>query len=243
EERRAEEDARFQLLDHDVLGLRRDVRNDGVAVLPAALRPRTLGGAAVLPIPRSPVPVVVAAYAGAVDHRQSPGARRREQPFDRLDALPSLGTAGVPPALDRFKDRLGPVAAERVVHVDDEDRRPVTEALARRVSSRRENLLVALGEKFVPDGLAHGLLLTDTPAILAANGAHSNCASLDPYARLAHHAAVAGVLRGDVGLELLRLQIARLDSPTLEEALHCVERKDAPNLPGKPLHDRLRRAG
>src|SRR5207253_6843978 len=143
-------------------------------------RPRTLGGAAVLPIPRSAVPVVVAARAGAVDHRQSPGARRREQAFDRLDALPGLGTAGVPPALDRFQDRLGPVAAERIVHVDDEDRRPVTEALARRVTGRRENLLVALGEKFVPDGLAHGLLLADRPTILAANGALSNLSRRPP---------------------------------------------------------------
>src|SRR5204863_1960785 len=122
--------ARFQLLDHDVLELRREVGNDGVAVLRAALCPGARGGAAVLPIPRSAVPVVVATRASAVDHRESPGARLREQPFDRLDALPSLGTAGVAPARDRFQDLLGLVAAERVVHVDYEDRGPGTDALA-----------------------------------------------------------------------------------------------------------------
>src|SRR5258706_530835 len=37
--------------------------------------------------------------------------------------------------------------------------------------------------------------------------------SLDLYARFAHHAAVAGVLRGDVGLERFRAQVARLTDP------------------------------
>src|SRR5438309_7271488 len=67
--------------------------------------------------------------------------------------------------------------------------------------------------------------------------------SLGLNARLAHHAAVAGVLRGDVSLERLGLQVARLDSMIVEEAPHRLERKDAPHLPGEPLHDRLRRAG
>src|SRR5258706_14096951 len=61
--------------------------------------------------------------------------------------------------------------------------------------------------------------------------------SLDLHARLAHHAAVARVLRGDVGLERLRPQVARLDSLIVEEAPHRIERKDAPHLPGEPLHD------
>src|SRR6267154_2943340 len=67
--------------------------------------------------------------------------------------------------------------------------------------------------------------------------------SLDLHARLAHHAAVAGVLRGDVGLERLRPEVARLHSMIVEEAPHLLERKDAPHLSGEPLHDRLRRAG
>src|SRR5258708_27652807 len=66
--------------------------------------------------------------------------------------------------------------------------------------------------------------------------------SLDLHARLAHHAAVARVLRGDVGLERLRPQVARFHSMIVEEAAHLLERKDAPHLPGEPLHDRLRRA-
>src|SRR5258708_19692253 len=59
--------------------------------------------------------------------------------------------------------------------------------------------------------------------------------SLGLHARLAHHAAVAGVLRGDVGLERLRPQVARLHSMIVEEAAHLLERKDPPHLPRDPL--------
>src|SRR5262249_57565590 len=70
-------------------------------------------------------------------------------------------------------------------------------------------------------------------------GTRNSSGSLDLNARLAHHAAVAGVLRSDVRLERLRPQVARLHSMIVEEALHRLERKDAPHLSSEALHDRL----
>src|SRR5262249_52761029 len=70
-------------------------------------------------------------------------------------AVPRLGAAGVPPALDRFQDGLAPVAAEVVVDVDDEQGRAVAEAGARAVARGREHELVTLGQEPVPDGLGH----------------------------------------------------------------------------------------
>src|SRR5207244_13012908 len=109
-QRRAVEHARLQLPDHDVLRLRRDLGDDGVAVEIGARGLRALGGAAGLPRPGAAVPVVLALRAGAVEHGQALRTRRAEEPADRLDSVPGLLAAGVAPALDRLEDRLGPVA-------------------------------------------------------------------------------------------------------------------------------------
>jgi hypothetical protein len=70
---------------------------------------------------------------------------------------PGILAAGIAPALDRFEDRLGTVAAERPVDVDDEQRRPFAEAAAGAVARGAEHRLVALGEEFVPDRFGHGV--------------------------------------------------------------------------------------
>src|SRR3984893_15337179 len=68
---------------------------------------------------------------------------------------PGVLAAGIAPALDRFQDRLRPVAAERPIDVDDDERRPLAEAAARAIARRAEHRPVALGEKFVPDRFGH----------------------------------------------------------------------------------------
>src|SRR5439155_4531890 len=71
-----------------------------------------------------------------------------------------LSAAGIAPALDRFQDRLPPVAAEVVVDVDDEQGRAAAEPGPRTVARRGEHRLVTLGQEPIPDGLRHdGLLL------------------------------------------------------------------------------------
>src|SRR6202043_1356977 len=71
---------------------------------------------------------------------------------------PGILAAGIAPALDRFQDRLRPVAAERPIDVDDDERRPLAEAAARAIARRAEHRLVALGEKLVPDRFGHDVL-------------------------------------------------------------------------------------
>src|SRR5882672_7227925 len=71
---------------------------------------------------------------------------------------PGVLAAGIAPALDRFQDRLRPVAAERPIDVDDDQRRPLAEAAARAIARRAEHRLVALGEEFVPDRFGHDVL-------------------------------------------------------------------------------------
>ena len=114
-----------------------------------------LVGAVVLPAPASVVPVVVAPHAGGVDHRNALLVRLLDQRFQIGHRHPGVLAAGVAPALDRFQDRHRPLVAERIVHVDDEQRRPLAEALARAVAGGAEHRLVAFGEKLVPDRFGH----------------------------------------------------------------------------------------
>src|SRR5207249_10989441 len=58
-------------------------------------------------------------------------------------------------ALDRFEDGFRPLAAERPIDVDDQQCRPLAEPGARAEPAGGEHRLVALGQKLVPDRLAH----------------------------------------------------------------------------------------
>src|ERR1051326_5350797 len=57
--------------------------------------------------------------------------------------------------VSQLSSRLRPVAAERPVDVDDQQRRPLAEAAAGAVARRVEHRAIALGEKFVPDRFRH----------------------------------------------------------------------------------------
>src|SRR6185503_10497667 len=111
------------------------------------------------------VPHVGTPDACRVDHGQLLVVRLVDQLLDVADRYPGLGAAGIPPALDGLEDRLARlVAGKRVAHVDDEKRGPLAEAGARAISSGREDGLVALGEKLVPDRFGHR-----TPLVLMLN--------------------------------------------------------------------------
>src|ERR1700722_4383993 len=151
----AEEAGRLLLEHHDVLRLGRDrgddlvaveIGDDGVAILVAAR---------ILPQPGAGIPIVVAAHAGGVDDRNAFLVALVDQRANVGQRDPGILATGIAPALDRFQDRLGPVAAERPVDVDDDKRRPLAEAAARAVTGRAEHRLVALGEEFVPDRFGH----------------------------------------------------------------------------------------
>src|SRR5262249_45257049 len=101
-----EEAARLLFPDDDVVRLRRDLVHDLVAV---AQGPRDAGrffGAAVLPGPAPRIPVIGTAHASGVDDGHALSVRGVDQLTDAGDAVPGLGAAGVPPALDRFEDGL-----------------------------------------------------------------------------------------------------------------------------------------
>src|SRR4051812_36214005 len=68
---------------------------------------------------------------------------------------PGILAARIPPFLDRLENRLRLVAAERPVHIDDDQRRPVSEAAADAIAGRLEHRLVAVGEELVPDRFRH----------------------------------------------------------------------------------------
>ena len=148
----AEEARRLLLEDDDVLRCRRDLGDDLVAVhVGGGLAGDVLAGAAVLPAPAAVVPVVLAPHAGGVDHRHALVVALLDQRLEIGHGDPRILAAGIAPALDRFEDRHRPLVAECVVHVDDEQRRPLAEAAAGAVAGGREHRLVALGEELVPD--------------------------------------------------------------------------------------------
>src|SRR4051812_39541947 len=68
---------------------------------------------------------------------------------------PGILAARIPPFLDRLENRLRLVAAECPVHIDDDQRRPVSEAAADAIARCLENRLVAVGEELVPDRFRH----------------------------------------------------------------------------------------
>src|SRR5579872_6290738 len=76
---------------------------------------------------------------------------------------PGVLAARGAPALDRLEDRFRPLAAKRPIDVDDEQRRPLAETGPRAEPAGGEDRLVALGEKFVPNPLAHRRLLVMRP--------------------------------------------------------------------------------
>src|SRR5262249_10733839 len=115
-----------------------------------------LVGARVLPGPAPAGPIVLAPHAGGVDHRDALGMRLVDQRLEIGHGDPGVLAAGIAPALDRFEDRHGAFVAERVVDVDDQQRRALAESAARAVARGRKHRFVALGKKFVPDGLGHG---------------------------------------------------------------------------------------
>ncbi len=184
----AEEAGRLLLVDHDVARSRRDVGHDLVAVEVGdhGLVADILGGTVVLPRPASGVPEVAAAHAGGVDHRQTLGAGLVDQGADVGQRDPGVLAAGIAPLLDGFQDRLRLVAAERVVDVDDEQRRALAEALPRPIARGPEHRLVALGEKLVPDRFAHLL----PPKVVRHSGAVRR-AGRNPKSRMCGK-AVAG---------------------------------------------------
>src|SRR5262249_40293055 len=112
-----------------------------------------LVGTGVLPGPASAVPIVVAPHAGGVDHRDALGAGLVDQRLEIGHGNPGVLAAGIAPALDRFEDRHGPLVAERVIHVDDQERGTFAETAAGAVARRIEHRFVALGEELVPDRL------------------------------------------------------------------------------------------
>src|SRR5207302_7866792 len=157
-ERRAVEGARLELAYHDVARLGCDGRHDSASVQARSAHAHALAGATVLPGPCARVPVVGAALAGRIDQWEILRPPSRHEALDRFHCLPRFLAAGVAPALDRFEDRLGLVPAEVVVDVNDEQRRALAEALAHSISGARKHLLIALGQKFVPDRFVHASL-------------------------------------------------------------------------------------
>ena len=78
-----------------------------------------------------------------------------DQLFDVGERHPGILAAGGAPALDRLEDRLGSLTAERPVDVDDQERRALAKAGAGAKPAGGEHRPVALGQKLVPDALAH----------------------------------------------------------------------------------------
>src|SRR5580700_6541802 len=154
----AEEAGRLLLEHHDVLRLGRDRGDDLVAVEIGDDGVPVLVAARILPQPGAGIPIVVAPHAGGVDDRNTFLMALVDQCADIGQRDPGILAAGIAPALDRFQDRLRPVAAERPIDVDDDERRPLAEAAARAIARRAEHRLVALGEEFVPDRFGHDVL-------------------------------------------------------------------------------------
>src|SRR5262249_10999339 len=139
---------------HDVLRRRSDLGDDVVAVdIGRGLAVHVLIGAGVLPGPASAVPIVFAPHAGGVDHRDALGVGLVDQRLEIGHGNPGVLAAGIAPALDRFEYRHGALVAERVIHVDDQERGTFAESAARAIARRLEHRFVALGEELVPNGL------------------------------------------------------------------------------------------
>src|SRR5580692_7032034 len=151
----AEEARRLLLEHHDVLRFGRDRGDDLVAVEIGDDGMPVLVAARILPQPRAGIPIVVAAHAGGVDDRDAFVVALVDQRANVWQRDPGILAAGIAPALDRIQDRLRPVAAERPIDVDDDERRPLAEAATRAIARRAEHRLVALGETFVPDRCGH----------------------------------------------------------------------------------------
>src|SRR5262249_30873447 len=141
----------------------RDLSHDCLAIDIALRLVAPVLDAAVLPFPAAEIPRIGAEAAGRVDDRQALRSRRAEQRLHVRDRHPGVLAAGIRPALDRFQDRLGPVAAEIIVDVDQQDRRALAEALRLGVAGGREHRLVARGEEFVPDAFGHVVLVSESP--------------------------------------------------------------------------------
>src|SRR4029077_11604407 len=138
----AEETGRLLFADHDVLRTGLDFSHD-LVTLDIGLGAHDLAVTGIFPTPGAIVPIVLAANAGGVDDRQALGVGLVDEGLDGCHRRPAFLAAGIAPTLDRFQDRLVLVAAEREVHVDDEQRRPLAEAGPRSVAGGREYLLVA----------------------------------------------------------------------------------------------------
>src|SRR5262249_16678080 len=151
----AEEAGRLLLVDHDVLWRRRNRCNDLVAINVGHQRAYVLAVAVILPAPGARIPVVVAAHAGGVDHRHPLVVALVDERADIGERGPGVFAAGIAPLLDRLEDRLGLVAAECPVYVDDDERGALTEAAAGAVAGGFEDRPVAFSKKLVPDGLRH----------------------------------------------------------------------------------------
>src|SRR5439155_15761023 len=82
-------------------------------------------------------------------------ARLIDQCLDVVERDPGRLAAGGAPAFYRLEDRLGLLAAERPVDVDHQQGRALAEAGAGAEPAGGEHPFVALGQKLVPDRLAH----------------------------------------------------------------------------------------
>src|SRR5205807_2019198 len=78
-----------------------------------------------LPPPAAGVPIVRAPLPGSVDDWEPLGACCLDQRFDVFEGDPALLTAGGSPALDRLQNGFGPLATERPIDIDHQQRRPL----------------------------------------------------------------------------------------------------------------------
>ncbi len=78
-----------------------------------------------------------------------------DQGTDVGERDPGVLAARIAPTFDRFQDRLRPVAAERPIHIDDDERGTLAEAAAGAVAGGLEHRLVTFGQELGPDGLRH----------------------------------------------------------------------------------------
>jgi len=152
---RSEETRRLLLLDHDIPRSGSNRCDDFVAVDIVVNGAARLVAARALPTPAAGIPIVRGSLPGSVDDRQLLGACRLDQRFDVFEGTPGLLTAGGAPALDRLQDGFRALAAERPIDVDNKQRRPLPESSSGAEPTCGEYGLVALGEEFVPDPLAH----------------------------------------------------------------------------------------
>src|SRR5215217_1577832 len=90
-------------------------------------------------------------HAGAVDDRYAARASNLQERAGMLGGLPGHLAAAVRPALDRIQNRLGAVAGEGIVDVDDQDDRPLAKSGPLPPAGVGVDLTILLGQELVPE--------------------------------------------------------------------------------------------